>query len=547
MKRRLWLSLALCLLLSGCAAPARSAASASVSAMPPDPASVSAASVSAASTSADAEPTPADGPRVYTDTSKLTPYVPAQEIAPRRQAQTVTELTPGDYGTLRPYIGTAALSDSGFFGEGTSRFAGAWGLLDGEGRIAVDPVYAEITPLYDREKWTPSGFYRLCKGSYTQADDMVQTQELCGCTNASGSFCLPCEYEAISLQDGCVLAVRDWENGLMEVYDSEGNRLADTSGWAVRPRADFWDGMDGFSVTGGCRIAAMRYNDSGEPVTTFYDFSGNVAGGPYTGMDPAGEAPFGYQEDGLWGFAGEDGTNLASPQYTRLSLFSGGYAVAQDREGCCLIDETGAVLARQSGATYGFMDGEYVLWYNESGFVACTGLDGTPAMPEGLQKIEMAPELGALLGTDQYGELYYVKGDQRTRLPGFSGTDIYPWGDWTDGEGRIFLGCGGQIWVLAPDGTLLWQSSAEELGSDALGVLEDNLTGGRTLVSCDYGSYPTENRVAADAPDAPQLGNVELLGVYGGWYLVQDEFTAGYLDAAGNWLFRVNLMQSLAD
>jgi len=46
---------------------------------------------------------------------------------------------------------------------------------------------------------------------------------------------------------------------------------------------------------------------------------------------------------------------------------------------------------------------------------------------------------------------------------------------------------------------------------------------------------------------APQLGDAELLGVYGGWYLVQDEFTAGYMDAAGNWLFRVNLMRSLAD
>ena len=52
---------------------------------------------------------------------------------------------------------------------------------------------------------------------------------------------------------------------------------------------------------------------------------------------------------------------------------------------------------------------------------------------------------------------------------------------------------------------------------------------------------------AVDYPGAPKLEGVNVLGIYNGWYMVEDEFTAGYMDADGNWIFRVSLMTDMVD
>ena len=71
---------------------------------------------------------------------------------------------------------------------------------------------------------------------------------------------------------------------------------------------------------------------------------------------------------------------------------------------------------------------------------------------------------------------------------------------------------------------------------------------GDTAVAVRYSInvYPYDYRLL-DYPGAPKLENVKVLGVYGDWYMVEDEFTAGYMDADGNWLFRVSLMTDMTD
>ena len=79
-------------------------------------------------------------------------------------------------------------------------------------------------------------------------------------------------------------------------------------------------------------------------------------------------------------------------------------------------------------------------------------------------------------------------------------------------------------------------------------LLTDRLSGKSVAVrySTVGNYYPYVFRVL-DYPGAPKLADVNVLGIYNGWYMVEDEFTAGYMDADGNWIFRVSLMADMTD
>ena len=119
-KRGVALVLAL-LLLAGCAPEAE---------MPPPP-----------STSAETEPCV-----VYTDWSKLTPYVPEdrESLYTRRYESFTDRLIPaGDYGQLLPYRG-ARLDRRNADEWGFSGGQELWGLCNAEGELITDPVFHSV-------------------------------------------------------------------------------------------------------------------------------------------------------------------------------------------------------------------------------------------------------------------------------------------------------------------------------------------------------------------------------------------------------------------
>lgn len=119
-KRGMALVLAL-LLLAGCAPEAE---------MPPPP-----------STSAETEPCV-----VYTDWSKLTPYVPEdrESLYTRRYESFTDRLIPaGDYGQLLPYRG-ARLDRRNADEWGFSGGQELWGLCNAEGELITDPVFHSV-------------------------------------------------------------------------------------------------------------------------------------------------------------------------------------------------------------------------------------------------------------------------------------------------------------------------------------------------------------------------------------------------------------------
>ena len=99
------------------------------------------------------------------------------------------------------------------------------------------------------------------------------------------------------------------------------------------------------------------------------------------------------------------------------------------------------------------------------------------------------------------------------------------------------------FWLFDTNLTLL---SHGTLKDETVELLTDRLTGQSVAVQRDEYVYPYVYHTL-DYPGAPKLENVKVLGVYGDWYMVEDEFTAGYMDADGNWLFRVSLMTDMTD
>ena len=122
---------------------------------------------------------------------------------------------------------------------------------------------------------------------------------------------------------------------------------------------------------------------------------------------------------------------------------------------------------------------------------------------------------------------------------------------YTDYQGSrdlILISCffqnGQDYWLLDDQLRLIAEGMLENRG---LEMKQDQIGNSSIVTWYPWGvNYPYSCEIF-DYPGAPKLENVKVLGAYDGWYMVEDDFSSGYMDADGNWLFRVNLMADMTD
>lgn len=171
------------------------------------------------------EPTQtAGGVRVKTDYSA---YAERSAVTPqytRWSDEPLTDLQPSDeYGTLYPFPGVPQYDS---YGAGYTDFYGyLYGMVDAEGRIAADPVYASVELLIDRNSLTRLPLWVLKKRGPV-SEDGRSTDDFYALAAQDGSFVTDCIYRAVFCRDDRVIAVRGLDDSLsFDVFDLQGNLL----------------------------------------------------------------------------------------------------------------------------------------------------------------------------------------------------------------------------------------------------------------------------------------------------------------------------------
>jgi len=434
---------------------------------------------------------------VYMDVSGLTGFEQPMEIFTRHTEGFSGSLLPGNYGLLRPYIGSRAAFDMTIYG-GSGIYNGYKGLIDDTGAIVVDPVYTDIAYLYDQSIGKPVPFYRLSKEIRIENDWGGYMGQIYGFCSLDGKIVVPCQYEQIVCWGNQIVAVQDAKAGLFHVYDTAGNLLLDSAGWQQRPAIYLSDGM-GTTVATEHLLFFSVQAENGEPWDVefhLYDWQGNLISDKYDWVELSGEPPYAF---GHWDQSGN------------------GYLDAWGRE----LEQT-----------------EHPAEQSE------------PDLQAQYPHAEQVQDLGnGLILVWQDGICTLVKDGKSMILEGAEDPyrDYYSYGDETDDLILIqcYLQQKREFWLLDDDLKLL---AHEMLENEGVELLTDRLSGKSVAVrySTVGNYYPYVFRVL-DYPGAPKLADVNVLGIYNGWYMVEDEFTAGYMDENGSWLFRISLMADMTD
>jgi len=492
---------------------------------------------------------------VYVDTSGLTSFQPPQELYTRRSETFTEDLISGDYGLLRPYYGSRAAFDMTIYG-GSGIYNGYMGLIDEHGAIVVDPVYTDIGYLYDQSCGDPAPFYLLSKGRWVENDWGGYMGQVHGFCSLDGKIAIPCQYEQISCWGDRIVAVQDAKAGMFHVYDTDGNLLLDSANWQNRPTIYLSDGMGTATVSEHLLFFSVQ-SENGEPWDVefhLYDWQGNLISDQYDWVELYGEPPYAC---GSWDGEGSgcgyiDGTGQPMPEqvFDSVSAFYDGQALVTIGGMPQVIDSTGNTLwtAPEGELHYVQSDGcRYYLWrknWDSVYYLRYYDMDFE----------QMYPEAEYI----QYvcGDFFLIWQDDRCTLtngklsaevpdaenPGrrdyyFSGTDggLSLINSWYNGQYTYWL-YDDQLQLLRH----------ETLVEESVDLLYDRIGGSGVAVRYLTYTYPY-GYTALDYPGGPKLENVRVLGVYGGWYLVEDAFSSGYMDAEGNWLFRVNLMTDMTD
>lgn len=489
---------------------------------------------------------------VQMDLSKLETFTPVEEIFTRRSEERVEELVPGDYGLLRPFIGSRAAFDSTIYGS-SGIYNGNMGLVDENGAIVVDPVYTDVSLLFDWYDQDGPKFYRLSKE--VQKDGYMD--QIHGFCTLDGSVTEPCIYESIQYSNGYIVAVNRSQDGLLRIFDTEGRLLLDSETWKARFPIYSEMGYSSVEVSENLLFLGVT-DDTAEYGLDFWlcDWEGNILSKDYDWVTLTGEAPYacGTWDGGNDGYLDEFG-NLLSTGYEYVSEYHFGQAKVKRNGRQMVIDTDGNVLWEYPAETYlssyssdttvyyqhEFDDGlglqsisyryynsDFEQMYPEADHVSWMLDDWFLVWEDGIGRLDNGRQSAVLEGA--------VLGDMDNYYGNDMGTDdlllITTWRDSVQ-----------SYWLFDEELELLTKGSTKDPYVD---ILPDRLSDGSVAVISNRMDYPPKYTVL-DYADAPSLKGVNVTAVYDGWYLVEDEFSAGYMDKDGNWLFRVNLMEDMVD
>lgn len=492
--------------------------------------------------------TPTSG--VQMDLSKLEKFTPVEELYTRLSEERVEELAPGDYGLLRPFVGSRAAFDMTIYG-GSGIYNGNMGLIDENGAIVVDPVYTDVTLLTDWYNKDGPKLYRLSKE--VEAEEWQGHTQIHGFCTLDGSVVEPCIYESVQYSNGYILAFNRSRDGLFKIFDSKGNLILDSANW--KERYPVYSDMGYSSVEVSENLLFLNVTDD----TADYgmdgwlcDWEGNVISKDYDFVTLSGEAPYacGMWDDGEDGYLDEYG-NLLSTGYVSVSPYYFGQALVTrdgqrqviDKEGNVLWNAPGDyvyVLATDTAVyyqeevpegdyhySYRYYNSDFELMYPEADHVSQANEDWFLVCEDGVCRMDNGEQSVVLEGAVPDKNSYYSADET---ADGLLLVTTY------DSDEQSY-------WLFDGNGVLLKNGTVE---GEYINVVLDRLGDASVVVTYDWRTYPNQNR-PLDYPGAPKLENVNLIAAYGDWYMVEDEFSAGYMDEDGNWLFRVSLMEDMVD
>ncbi len=335
----------------------------------------------------EATPTPEPSPEVtfspvYTDWSKLEPYVPEdrEEVYVRYWGESRFTLTPSpDYGTLITFRGAAITGH--IVGWDLEEWGGdayysmtdrLYGLMTLDGKVVVDPVYNDVTGIVVKDE---TGRYDTFPGAkvYTQyaADSPTRYRYTISATDGSWttgpvfialSDTIGDEYEPYFGYYGydgeALFALR--EDGYLMLLDPYTGQEK-----FAQPLPEYQD-ISAFSADLGEDLVTLSYTiNTPDGYTTHllcWDLAGNsVALPPEVNiLWPYSEGLAAARTDSGWGYIDRDGRWIISPQYTYAYSFENGHALVENSgEGYFFINPRGKPLTDPINTDHAQRTGEY--------------------------------------------------------------------------------------------------------------------------------------------------------------------------------------------
>ena len=490
---------------------------------------------------------------VQMDLSKLETFEPVEEMYTRRYAEKTEDLIPGDYGMLRPFVGSRAVIDTLSFGS--SRVCnGNMGLIDETGAIVVDAVYADICLLTDEQSGDVSNFWRLGKAVPKEYKWGSGAELSFGFCTLDGSVAEPCIYESIQYQNGYLVAVENSAEGLFRIYDSQGKLLMDSACWAQKPTVYRNRSWSGISVSDHLLSIVVQHDaeNAYDGECWLCDWYGNIISKEYGYVLFDGEGPYDCNiRSGGACYIDQYG-NLLSADYELTSEYLFGRAVVRRGGAYQVVDKNGAVLwqpdvtdmktcladttvyyqvpYRDNSGTnlYQYYNSDFELLYPEADQVKWLVDDWFLVCKDDVLYLDNGQKSSELEGAvSKNVKDYHSNENALHELRLISKSDIYQ-----------------SVWWLY-DRELNPLVSCDSDGEYAT-IKVDLLGDGSVATAYKEETNPEMFRML-DYEGAPKLKDVGVIAIYDGWYMVEDTFSAGYMDKDGNWLFRVSLMDDMTD
>lgn len=291
------------------------------------------------------------GFRVYTDSSRYTPYQAPQALYTRPENVDLSDFHPENaHGAVYPYTASLLYSSSP---EGYSyESGGSYGFVDSTGTIVTDGTYRSIEPLreydymynalaYQLPLWVVKRIKNVKVAGEEDGHEYIEGDMYCGVVAMDGSFSIPCDYRSIQAMDGRFVCFRDWDTREFSIFDLTGKLLLSSSQLNDGSRFDGWDINygDGLYLVGYC-----SYGQGSESRYYYLNEAGERVLGPYSDASPFSEGLAAVSTDGgnTYGYIDKSGSWVIGANYKNAGRFVNG------RTDATLPDDT-VVLMDQNG------------------------------------------------------------------------------------------------------------------------------------------------------------------------------------------------------